>query len=184
MQRVNECIAQLRAMTDWNTFAVSLVAQHDAGKALSLRQVEAAEAMIAKVAATRARQAATKAVDLSAVHQMFDAALKNGLKRPRFVFGSLRLSLAAETSRNAGAVYVKLDGEYAGKVEGGVYKPVGAGNVATAQAIATIAADPLAAAVKHGRDTGQCACCGRTLTDPESVARGIGPICAEKWGLL
>jgi hypothetical protein len=27
-----------------------------------------------------------------------------------------------------------------------------------------------------------CACCGKELSDPESVARGIGPICADNYG--
>lgn len=27
---------------------------------------------------------------------------------------------------------------------------------------------------------GECARCGRELTDPESIARGLGPICAER----
>lgn len=29
--------------------------------------------------------------------------------------------------------------------------------------------------------SGKCHCCGRSLTTPESLARGIGPICAAKW---
>lgn len=33
----------------------------------------------------------------------------------------------------------------------------------------------------HGRETGICSCCGRTLTNPESIAAGIGPICASGW---
>lgn len=28
----------------------------------------------------------------------------------------------------------------------------------------------------------RCARCGRPLTDPESIARGMGPVCAEKAG--
>lgn len=28
---------------------------------------------------------------------------------------------------------------------------------------------------------GKCGCCGRKLTVPESVARGIGPICAQQY---
>ena len=27
-----------------------------------------------------------------------------------------------------------------------------------------------------------CGCCGIMLTNPESIRRGIGPICAGKWG--
>lgn len=37
--------------------------------------------------------------------------------------------------------------------------------------------------VAYGRETGNCACCGRELTNPESVALGIGPICASKFGV-
>jgi Family of unknown function (DUF6011) len=32
----------------------------------------------------------------------------------------------------------------------------------------------------YGRETGQCCCCGALLTDPKSVAAGIGPICGGK----
>jgi len=33
-----------------------------------------------------------------------------------------------------------------------------------------------------GRETGNCAICGRTLTRDDSIARGIGPVCAGKVG--
>lgn len=35
-------------------------------------------------------------------------------------------------------------------------------------------------AAEFGRLYGVCALCGRTLTDEESIARGIGPVCAGK----
>jgi hypothetical protein len=44
------------------------------------------------------------------------------------------------------------------------------------------AQDPLTAAIRYGKVSGQCSCCGRELTDPQSISRGIGPICAEKFG--
>jgi uncharacterized protein DUF6011 len=47
-----------------------------------------------------------------------------------------------------------------------------------------IANDPLAAAQLYGRLIGECGICGRTLTDPDSIALGIGPICAEKLGMM
>ena len=53
---------------------------------------------------------------------------------------------------------------------------------ADAEVVARVAADPAAAATAHGHEYGQCSCCGRELTNPESVARGIGPICADRWG--
>lgn len=43
-----------------------------------------------------------------------------------------------------------------------------------------IAEDPLAASKAYGKELGRCGVCGRTLTDPESIAAGIGPICAAK----
>lgn len=38
----------------------------------------------------------------------------------------------------------------------------------------------LAEAQEHGRRTGRCLVCSRKLTHPESVAAGIGPVCAGK----
>jgi len=47
-----------------------------------------------------------------------------------------------------------------------------------------VAKDPSAAARAYGLRTGQCSICGRELTNAESRARGIGPICAERFGFL
>ena len=44
------------------------------------------------------------------------------------------------------------------------------------------ARDPLTAAIRYGKQSGACSCCGRELTDPRSIQRGIGPICATKFG--
>lgn len=45
-----------------------------------------------------------------------------------------------------------------------------------------IAVDPVEAAARYGQELGICGVCGRALTDLESRARGIGPICAAKRG--
>ena len=42
--------------------------------------------------------------------------------------------------------------------------------------------DPAKAAVAFGKAWGVCSICHRQLTNDESIARGIGPICAEKFG--
>jgi len=47
--------------------------------------------------------------------------------------------------------------------------------------VEAIEADPRSAVVKHGKQTGICGICGRELTDPDSIAAGIGPICAAKF---
>lgn len=45
-----------------------------------------------------------------------------------------------------------------------------------------IAADPQGASARYGHELGHCGVCGKTLTDEESRARGIGPVCAGKMG--
>lgn len=39
-----------------------------------------------------------------------------------------------------------------------------------------------AASARYGHEIGECGMCGRTLTNDESRARGIGPVCAAKAG--
>ncbi len=48
------------------------------------------------------------------------------------------------------------------------------------QVLALIRADEETAARRYGIELGQCGRCGRTLTDEESRAYGIGPVCREK----
>lgn len=43
-----------------------------------------------------------------------------------------------------------------------------------------IASDPMGATTLYGRAIGRCGICSRTLTDEDSRAAGIGPICAQK----
>lgn len=48
--------------------------------------------------------------------------------------------------------------------------------------LARIAADPLAAARLYAGEVGQCSQCNSPLTDDESRARGMGPVCAGRFG--
>lgn len=54
-------------------------------------------------------------------------------------------------------------------------------NVHIAEALATPEA-AYAATVAYGQKYGKCGVCGKTLTDPESIAKKIGPVCAKKYG--
>lgn len=47
--------------------------------------------------------------------------------------------------------------------------------------IAEFETDPLGTAQKYGKESGRCCSCGRDLTDPESIAAGIGPQCILKF---
>ena len=84
------------------------------------------------------------------------------------------------------AIYVKggsaYHDPYYGKVVDGLWHPARDATPEVTAALVALAADPLAEAVAYGRRTGNCAACGRELTVKESIDRGIGPICFEKWG--
>ena len=93
------------------------------------------------------------------------------------------ITTAANHSKNPGHLYVKLDGAYAGKItpEG---KLLARGlSPAEILRITDLLARPAEAAREYGLETGSCCMCNRTLTNPDSIAAGIGPICAERWGL-
>jgi hypothetical protein len=173
----------LVGMRDWNTFAGEMVDKLDQYGSLTEPQVAAVNRMLAKIAATRAakqaeRQAASQTVDLSPIRAMFEAARASGHKTPVYRAAGLVISRAPDYGKNPGALYVKTeDDEYLGKILGTSYTGK------AAPALAAIAADPRGEAIKYGQRTGNCSCCGRLLTAENSVAAGIGPICAEKWGL-
>lgn len=52
------------------------------------------------------------------------------------------------------------------------------GDAATA-ILKQLVTDPLAAMTLYGKESGVCGNCASPLSDPESLARGLGPICAE-----
>lgn len=47
--------------------------------------------------------------------------------------------------------------------------------------LSIIAENPKEASIRYGKELGCCGVCARTLTDPESIEAGIGPICAGKF---
>lgn len=173
----------------WSEFAGSLFHQIADRGSLSERQLSAALSMRAKVVAKQEAAEAAKrnpvsfAADLSPIKAMFDNAVCSGYKKPAYRAEGIVIKRAPDSGRNAGALYVTNEetSEYLGKVIDLKFFPVRGGEKA-AETLQEIAKDPLAAAIRYGRRTGQCACCGRELTNGESIERGIGPICADKWG--
>jgi hypothetical protein len=53
-----------------------------------------------------------------------------------------------------------------------------------ARILDALLADPAAALARYGQELEQCGICGKTLTDEDSRARGIGPVCMDKMGAL
>lgn len=184
-------ITWLSENSSWNDFASSLVDQVHTRGSLTDNQLSAATRMMEKTLATHAKkdeerqQRADSApvVDLTKINALFDVAKGNGLKRPILRVGQITLSVAPATGVNAGYLYVKDDGEYAGKLsQQGKFLAVRSTREGVAEELATIALNPAEVAKLHGKRTGHCACCGKELTKHESIDRGIGPICAGKWG--
>ena len=117
----------------------------------------------------------------------FEAARSTGAKRMALRFDGVTL----KPSRDGASLWVTSQTE----VEEGNYgwQPKYLGKITPAgpdarlsadvvQVLRSAAADPLSAAVRHGRETGSCSCCGRELTVKASIEAGIGPVCKEKFG--
>lgn len=63
----------------------------------------------------------------------------------------------------------------------GDYREVRVDYATRSWALATIAADPKKASADFGKQSGHCGVCASALSDPESLARGIGPVCAGRF---
>lgn len=175
----------------WSSFLTDMKRQLDSGKDLSERQLAAVrnqhQKQIERDAAREAERAAkvdnAPVVDLNTIHAMFDKARSSGLKKLAYRAEGLVLTPAPSTGRNAGSIYVKTKGgDYLGRVTGVKFFAISTAPASTTEALETIARNPAEAATAYGKRTGECSCCGRMLTDPESIKAGIGPICATKWG--
>jgi len=174
------------------TFHADMLASLTKYGSFTERQEAAVRNAAAKSAARKAQWAAEKAereagapvLTLEKIRVGFDSAVRF-LKRPKLRIADVQFSLAPATGRNAGAIYVvrASDDTYLGKItQDDKFIRSRDCTDGDAEIVARVAADPAAAAEAHGHEFGQCSCCGRELTNPESVARGIGPICAERWG--
>lgn len=186
-------LAEHEAIAEWLpvasergfNFAISLAASGLKFGSLTENQEAAVYKSIARDedhAEAQKNPAAT--VNLDAVLAAFGNAFESGLKKPMLHIGRLVFSRAPDTGANPGFLYVKAEGDYVGKIDpdGGFLKAYKCTD-ADVQDIAELGDDVLAKAVEHGRRSGRCACCNRKLTAAISVERGIGPICAERWGI-
>ena len=166
--------------------------------ALSEPQMAAVERGIARDAARaedrQARVDNAKSVDVSKIETAFATARERAqrkgqvgiwMKPLRLKAGeqSLILSEGSAGSQWAGMLFVKTDdGRKLGHVKGGKFVRRFECTDAQEAAVLDACQDPAKAAVAYGKAFGVCAVCGLTLTNDKSMERGIGPICAEKFG--
>jgi len=157
--------------------------QHETVTRLRLADAERAAARQAEAIA---RQANAPAIDVSAIETAFAHAKGKGIKKPKMKLAGFKFSEAPAHGRNAGALYVVRvsDDQYLGKVLDGKFTRVRECDEATQAEVLAVASDPHNAAIAYGRRTGNCAICGRELTNHASIDLGIGPICAEKYGWM
>ena len=122
------------------------------------------------------------------------ASLAERMERPKIALAreddeSVWLSIAGERARFPGSINVTnargFGGNWHGRIVEGVPDAQLAREDAVMAALDTLEADPSVgnAVASHARATGSCMVCGRVLTNAESIARGIGPICAGKVGM-
>lgn len=163
------------------------------GHALSDNQM----AVIAKGMARSAQWAAERLQKQAEQRVALDVtAIRNVLQSRRKVMVALfTFSLAPEHGNNPGAIYVKDNGQYVGKIPAGAstFAPGRDFDQSRLPALQEAMANPAEAVKADAARRAQllledptmsipCGCCGLTLTNPESIARGIGSICAGKWG--
>lgn len=172
-------------------FAVSMLEALNKYGSLTEKQLAAvrkcaasyAEKKLQWQAERQAAEAAAPTVSNTKIELAFGFAKEKGIKNPKLRLDTFVFSLAKETSKNAGALYVKSnDGVYLGKVMGGKFLKTRDCAADMESAVVAAANDPEAAAIAYGKREGSCSVCGKPLTKGESIDRGIGPICAERMG--
>ena len=105
--------------------------------------------------------------------------------------GEVWLSVAGARARFPGSINAASSGRYGegrwfGRLVNGVPDEALLREQEVLDAIGNLDANPTFeyAVEAHGRTTGRCMACHRTLTVKESVKRGIGPVCGQRLGLV
>ena len=178
-QAMLDAIAKYGSLTDGQDAAVRKLMARDAERATE----------------REARKAAAPAVDVSRIEEAFatarDKAARKGqvgvwLKPLRLRDTTSDLDIAfqpgSKGSQWEGMIFVKAGDRKLGAIKAGKFERRFACTDADEAAVVAVCADPSQAAIAYGKAWSICAVCSRTLTDDESIARGIGPICADKMG--
>lgn len=173
-------------------FAASLIAQFEKGKKpLSDKQVYWVQKLAKMPFEAKAAPATVEVSNFASVVAVFEKAGAT-LKQPRIRLElptgeKVVLSLAPKTGNNPGFIYLKVGGEYAGKIApSGAFTPykLPTETLGAVQALfAALGSDPAAVAAAYGKETGNCCFCSIELSTAESLAVGYGPTCAEHFNL-
>lgn len=180
----------MKALGEKSGFCADMARAIDRWGDLTPRQLEVAKRiMTEQLEKARLQQAgALKVVgDLKPLADMFRTARQH-LKYPKLTVGvdgkPYTFSLAGDTSRNPGCIYVKSAGLYLGKVTpAGEFHQSRDAADADRAAVNKFSANPVAVAGLHGHVTGNCCFCSKKLSDERSTEVGYGKVCAGHYGL-
>ena len=192
-------LADFLAGATWSEFATSLYESIAKYGGLSEKQLTAALSMREKCEARQAeRDAKRKAAEQSApvfpsIPARFNAATESGLKYPKIRLTTaagdpVKLQRNGDRSRYPGHVSVTDGGpfganEYYGRIDlEGRFHATRKATGEIVDVLRVLNDNPDGAVKVQGQRTGNCCLCGRELTKHDSIDRGIGPICAGKWG--
>jgi len=188
-----DLIKWLEANKNWNSFARDLLdgewGFNKRGK-LSEKQIAAAQKMMDKMLAKEAEKQAAKEkaegdarqaapegrVDLNHIPSGYYA-VPNGETRLK-----VRVNRPGANSNWQGWTFVSDGAAYGQSQRYGRQAPGKLYDGKIVEQLKIIAADPREASLAYGKLVGVCGVCGRKLEDENSVAAGIGPVCASKMG--
>lgn len=171
-------------------FAQSLIAGYKKHGGLTPKQAPWVPKLIERATAAKPEAKPAASVgSIAGVIELFGKAAKT-LKHPvitMLVDGSeIKISRAADTSANPGFVYVRYEGQYAGKVSPkGDWFPLKSTDSQGFiwKILKDFAEKPAETAAAYGKLTGKCCFCNSGLTDKKSTAVGYGPVCAKHYDL-
>lgn len=178
-----------------NEFAKSLTDALTKYGSLTDNQLAAVERNVAKAAERKAeREAAAPAVDATKIEQAF-AIAREKAQRPgqigtfekplKLTSGDVTLAFRPGSigSQWEGMLFAKTaDGKKVGHIKNGKFFRKFECTDAEAVAVLDCASDPEKAVVAYAKAFSRCGVCGKGLLNDVSIARGIGPICAGKFG--
>ncbi len=183
--------ALTNAKNDWErTFVQSIDEQVTAGKKISDKQMTIINRIIGYsgkyTASKNETQPEEDEGDYKKISELLNLA-GTKLKKPKITFEVSRqqvvVSLAPSTGKNPGSSYIKVDGEYFGKISKMGNLRHYNENFGIIGFLDDMAADPSKAARTYGHRTGRCCFCNAPLKTLESTSHGYGPVCAKNWGL-
>jgi len=168
------------SLTDGQLAAVQKLMERDKQRTAEREAAKAEREASAPVVAAAGVDHLKAAFDKAAA---YTAAKAKGLtvRRPKITVGEITISPAGATSRNPGALYAKSGETYLGKIADGKFHRSYECTDAQRDAVVAFVTNPADAAKVYGQETGVCCVCNATLRS-EWRLRGIGPICAEKFG--